>query len=149
MNKFIIGPNSTYGQEKEKLGIKDKQSFDKFLNDLEYTDSDRINAGMVVTNECTKIANTLRCFEISFDNRHSDIFYINDLSIINDKIFNGERTDLGVLLWVSKEMTECLAEIIDENIRYGGFYDDDFFKNTRDFLLQTYIKCENYHLTKI
>ncbi|WP_080871763.1 hypothetical protein [Oceanobacillus timonensis] len=148
MNKFIIGSQNTYGEEKEKLGIIDKNSFNKFLEDLEYIDADRINAGMVGGNHCTKIANTLRCFEISFDNRYSDILYINNLSIINNSVFNGEKTDLEILLWVSKEMAEGIAEILDENIRYGGFYDDNFLKNTRDFLLQTYISCVNYHLVK-
>ena len=45
-------------------------------------------------------------------------------------------------------MTESLQEMLDENIRFGGGFNGEFLSDVRDFLLQTYIKCENYHLTR-
>lgn len=147
MNTFIIGSSSNYyGEYKEKLGIRDTESFEVFLKKLELNDVERNCGGMVQTDSGDLIAKTLRCFKVEFKEGHHDNLIINDLSSINESVFSGKKTDLEVLLWVAKEIAEELADKIDDNIRYGGFIDNDFLCNARDFFLNTYITIKGYEL---
>ncbi|MCG8542256.1 MAG: hypothetical protein MJA82_20340 [Clostridia bacterium] len=147
MNTFILGSSSNYyGKYKEKLGIRDKASFDIFLKKLENNDVERNCGGMVQTRSCSKIAKTLRCFKIEFKEDYHDNLIIDDLSSINAYVFSGKKTNMEVLLWVTKGIVEELADKIDENIRYGGFIDNEFLCNVRDFFLNTYITIKGYEL---
>lgn len=149
MNTFILGslPNC-YGEYKERLGIRDKISFENFLKDLEQNDDERNCGGMIETNSCGKIAKTLRCFKIEFKEDYHDELIIVDLLSINEYVFAGEKTNLEVLLWITKEFLEEIAAKIDENIRYGGFSDNEFLCNVRDFFLNMYITIKGYELDK-
>lgn len=146
MNQFIMSINDdTWGEEKGFLNIFDAQSFEKFIKKLKNIDSERQNAGLVVTGG-TKIANTLDCFSVTFSEHYHDTFIVNDLSSINNKIFNNEKTNLDVLLWITKEMTETVQEMIDENKRYGEGFNTRFLEKTRDFLLLSYVKPNSFIL---
>lgn len=147
MNTIILGisPNC-YGEYKENLGIKDKTSFEKFLSDLEQNDTERNCGGMIQTNSCGEIAKTLRCFMVEFKEDYHDELIIDDLLSINEHVFYGEKTNLEVLLWITKGLLEEVGNKIDENIRYSGFTDNEFLCNVRDFFLNIYITIKNYEL---
>lgn len=151
MNTFIISYNeNAHGEYKKALGIKDKNTFKQFIKDIKMIDLDRMNSGLVNTGSCEKIAKTLECFNVEFKEGHPDMLIIRDLNSINEAVFSGDKTNLAVLLWITKEFTEEIADMIDENIRYDGMVDDnDFLCNVRDFFLNTYIKVDNYQLERI
>lgn len=150
MNTFIIGNHDgAYGEYKKHLGIKDKKSFKVFIEQLKMIDLDRLNSGLVNAYSCESIAKTLECFNVEFKDGHPDMIIINDLHSVNESVFLGKKTNLNTLLWITKEMTEEIADMIDENIRYDGdFMDNDFLCNVRDFFLNTYIKVDNYQLSQ-
>lgn len=147
MNKLILGSASNYyGKYKDKLGIRDKTSFNIFLKKLENNDVERNCSGMVQTKTCSEIAKTLRCFKIEFKEDYHDNLIIDDLSAINTSVFSNDKTNMEMLLWLTKGITEELADKIDENFRYSGFTDNEFLCNVRDFFLNTYITIKGYEL---
>ncbi|WP_281512300.1 hypothetical protein [Mammaliicoccus vitulinus] len=146
MNKYIISANEdTWGKEKTYLEIYDEISFKTFLYKLKQVDFERLNAGLVV-NGGTKIAETLECFTVIFDEKYHDMLFIDNLFLINKKVFNNEKNNLEVLLWVSKGMIETVQEMIDENLRYGGGFNNEFLMKTRDFLILSHLKCDSFDL---
>lgn len=148
MNQFIMSKSDdTWGKEKGFLNIYDTQSFEDFIKKLKSIDSERQNAGLVVTGG-TKIANTLDCFSITFSDHYHDTFILKDLSSINNKVFNNEKSDMDIFLWLAKEMTETIQEMLDENKRYGDGFSTQFLEKTRDFLLLSYVKPNNYVLNR-
>lgn len=152
MNTLILSNyENTYGEYKQALGIKDKQSFETFIEQLKTVDDERLNFGLVNTGFCLEIAKTLECFHVDFREGHPDMLIIDDLQAINDDLTDGEiESDLEVLLWISKGMTENLSDSIDENIRYDGeTHNNEFLCNVRDFLLNTHIKVDNYELLNL
>jgi hypothetical protein len=149
MNKLIIGHScGIYGKYKERLNIYGNHSFEKFLIALEDNDAKRSCGGMMMSDSCGKIAKTLRCFEVAFEDNYINTFIINDLSLINDELFAGKETNINVFLWITRGMLEELAETIDENIRYSGFIDNDFLCDVRDFLLNAHMKIGGYALSE-
>jgi hypothetical protein len=147
MNKLIIGSSSNcYGEYKVKLGISEQISFDSFLKDLEHNDAERNCGGMVQTNTGRKIAKTLRCFIVEFKEDYHDTMIIDDLEAINRSVFNGTKSNMEILLWITKEMVENIADKLDENVNYGGFTDSEFLCNVRDFILNTYLEVKGYEI---
>src|SRR5699024_6422187 len=134
MNILVLGnTDNTHGNYKKKLNIKDKPSFNSFLEELKSIHTERVALeGDTVP---TKIIKTLESFDIVFKEDHPDMLIINNLQDINIKVFSGEKTNLEILLWITKGIVEEIADMIDDDIRHNGFIDIDFFCNIRDFIL--------------
>lgn len=146
MNRLIIG-NTYYGNEKEMLSILDNLSFKSFIEDLERIDTQRLNFGMTEVS-ASKIAKTLRCFKVEFEPGHVDAMFIDDLNIVNESVFGGNDDLLSVFLWITRGMCESVAEMLDENIRYGGGVDGKFLNNLLQFLLKFNIFANDFRLVE-
>lgn len=149
MNTLILGrTDMTYGEYRDKLNIKDKDTFDSFLEEMKTVHTERIalEGETVSTATFGKIIKTLECFNVELKEEHPDMFIINNLKRINNYVFSDEKTKLETLLWITKEMTEEIADLIDEDIRHNGFIDIELLCNVRDFILNTHVKVENYYL---
>src|SRR5699024_3378094 len=132
MNTLILGnTDNTHGNYRKKLNIKDKPSFDSFLEELKNIHTERValEGDTVHTRAFDKIVKTLESFDIVFKEGHPDMLVINNLQDINNKVFSGEKNNLETLLWITKGIVEEIADMIDDDIRHNGFIDLDFFCN--------------------
>ncbi|WP_315069356.1 hypothetical protein [uncultured Clostridium sp.] len=133
-NIFYIS-SSTYGEYEEKLKILNKEDFDKFLEALEALEAESIDrnlAGMVHYEGLKNIAKTFLAFDkIDFDGHYGTGMVIRNWNKLNEAI-NLNMTKYECMQWILNGMINEVANIIDEDIRYG--VDNSFFKDFRDFL---------------
>ncbi|NFK66332.1 hypothetical protein FDB14_17475 [Clostridium botulinum] len=130
-NILYISP-STYGEYEEKLKILNKEGFDKLLKKLEDESIDRNLAGMVHYEDLKNIVKTLLAFDkIDFDGDYGTGMVIRNWKKLNETI-NLNMTEYECMQWILNGMINELANIIDEDIRYG--VDNSFFKDFRDLL---------------
>jgi len=124
--------SSNYGEYEEKLKILNKEGFDKFLKLLEDESINRNLAGMVQYEGLKDIVKTFLAFDkIEFDEDYATGMVIRNWKNLNQKI-NLNMTEYECIQWILNGMINDVANIIDEDIRYGT--DNSFFKDLRDFL---------------
>ncbi|KEI84170.1 hypothetical protein EJM73_06475 [Clostridium botulinum] len=133
MEKNIINiSDSSYGEYATKLNILTEEGFKNLLNELKEECVNRNLSGFVEGERLELIANTLSSFdEIRFDTYYGPTMIIKNWDSLRKKL-NPNMSERECVKWILNGMINTVAEIIDEDIRYG--VSNDFYKNLRDFL---------------
>ncbi|MDT8718220.1 hypothetical protein IAI10_16255 [Clostridium sp. 19966] len=131
MSKNVLNiSNNNYGEYAERLGIKDRDSFNKFLDNLKEMSITRCLSGVVEYEDLRDIAKTLAAFdEITFDNEYISYMKIGKLSKLK---LQKDMTQKEIIKWIYNGMIKSVTEMIDEDIRYDQ--KNDFLFDLRDFL---------------
>lgn len=140
MNKLIICDNS-WLEVAKRLGITQKDGFEKFLERLKEESADRRNSCMTNFDYLTNLVTFLNSVEIQFDLiNYNSYLYIDNLEDLNEKVFNNQLSEYEVVTYILNGMINDMYEVLDEDDRYG--MDEKFLKDTLLFLTSISIEID-------
>lgn len=117
MNKLNVR-TTTYCEIEKQLGLLTDDGLNTLLERLQAIVEFRRNAGMFYDG-LLNIIKLFRSLKIERDYDWGNTLTINDFDEINNLIFNNQSNRVDIEKWFMREMLTELAELIDEDYRYG------------------------------